>query len=103
MVVQGAFSNKYQKHMAVKKTTSSNINNLDRLESKLLQEPARKCKKIVKLYGMFAKQVSDNEFTFELIMEKANMSLEKEIKDWFQLPREERLSRTMEREKVHWN
>ena len=71
VVVQGAFSKKYQKHVVVKKTTSSNINNLDRLEGKLLQElTTRKCKNIVKLYGMFEKQVSDNKFTFELMMEK---------------------------------
>ena len=46
--------------LSVKTTTSSNLDNIDRFEGKLLQElTKRKCKNIVKLYGMYETQISD--------------------------------------------
>ena len=99
VIVKGAISRKNNKPVAVKTTISSNVDHLDKLEGKLLQElTRRKCKNVVKLYGMYETQISDQEFCFSLVLEKATMSLGKEIKQWFKMPEDQR--KTIDREGV---
>ena len=91
VVVQSAFSRKYNKDVALKTITSPNCNNLNRLEGKVLQElTKRKCKHIVKLYGMYEAQISDTEFCYSLVLERATMSLKNDIKKWSKNPAAER-------------
>ena len=57
----------------------------------------RKCKNIVKMYGMFETQI-ENGYSFTLVMEKSTMSLNDDIIIWSEKPPEERKAGLRERE-----
>ena len=65
--------------VAIKTNTYSNIELVNRLEGKLLLElRKRRCKNIVKLYGMH-----ESPLQFTLVLEKAEMSLKNARRMWF--------------------